>query len=81
LTTAQVIRDVEEFANEHDLVDILPDLKKGALVARDPEHFETVPEMTEGELTAIRNETEHKWRQPFALYFTIILCSIGAAVQ
>jgi len=23
----------------------------------------------------------HKWRQPIALYFTIILCSIGAAVQ
>jgi hypothetical protein len=55
--------------------------KKGALVARDPEHFETVPEMTEEELTVIRNETEHKWRQPFALYFTIILCSVGAAVQ
>lgn len=37
--------------------------------------------MTEAEITAIRDETEHKWRQPFALYFTIILCSIGAAVQ
>ncbi|GFF84488.1 hypothetical protein IFM60648_07047 [Aspergillus lentulus] len=81
LTPSQVIRDVEEFANEHDLVDILPELKKGALVARDPEHFETVPDMTEAELTAIRDETEHKWRQPFALYFTIILCSVGAAVQ
>lgn len=23
----------------------------------------------------------HKWRQPVALYFTVILCSIGAAVQ
>jgi hypothetical protein len=37
--------------------------------------------MTEEEKTAIANETLHKWRQPKILYFTIILCSVGAAVQ
>ena len=30
---------------------------------------------------SIRNEVLHKWRQPKSLFFTIILCSIGAAVQ
>jgi hypothetical protein len=50
-------------------------------VARDPEDFESVPDLTEQEITALRDEVLHKWRQPTALYFTIILCSIGAAVQ
>lgn len=72
---------MEEFATEYNVTDILPDLKKGALVARDPAEFESVPDLTESELTALRDEVLHKWRQPRALYFTIILCSIGAAVQ
>lgn len=56
-------------------------LVKGALVAKDPPAFESVPGLTEDEKEAIRNEVLHKWRQPKSLYFTIILCSIGAAVQ
>lgn len=81
LTKNQVLRDVEEFAEEYNVTDILPELKKGALVARDPTEFETVADLTEPELTALRDEVDHKWRQPRSLYFTIILCSIGAAVQ
>ncbi|KAJ6044292.1 uncharacterized protein N7446_002488 [Penicillium canescens] len=81
LTKSQVLRDVEEFAQEFNVTDILPELQKGALVARSPTEFESVPDLTETELTALRDETLHKWRQPRALYFTIILCSVGAAVQ
>jgi hypothetical protein len=51
------------------------------MVAKDPPAFESVEGLTEGEKEAIRNEVLHKWRQPKALFFTIILCSIGAAVQ
>ncbi|KAJ6187681.1 hypothetical protein N7519_002589 [Penicillium mononematosum] len=81
LTKNQVLRNVEEFAEEYNVTDILPELKKGALVARDPAEFETVADLTEPELTALRDEVDHKWRQPRSLYFTIALCSIGAAVQ
>lgn len=76
-----MLRNVEEFAEEYNVTDILPELKKGALVARDPTEFETVADLTEPELNALRDEVLHKWRQPRSLYFTIILCSIGAAVQ
>ena len=61
--------------------DMLPLLKKGALVAQDPPAFEQIDELDEVERDALRNEVLHKWRQPTALYFTVILCSIGAAVQ
>ncbi|KAL4954501.1 hypothetical protein BDW69DRAFT_163099 [Aspergillus filifer] len=81
LTEAQVLRDVEEFAQEYELNDILPDLRKGALIARDPDNFRSVAGITTEETEVIHNETAHKWRQPRALYFSIILCSIGAAVQ
>ncbi len=61
--------------------DMIPLLKKGALVAQDPPAFEEIAELDEVERDALRNEVLHKWRQPGALYFTVILCSIGAAVQ
>jgi MFS family permease len=76
-----LIRDVENFAKENNLVDITPVLIRGAQVAKDPPAFESVEGLTEGEKEAIRNEVLHKWRQPKSLFFTIILCSVGAAVQ
>ena len=61
--------------------DISDLLKKGALVAQDPASFEKITELDEDEKTALRREVTHKWSQPRMLYLTIILCSIGAAVQ
>ncbi|KAL2450288.1 Polyol transporter 5 [Exophiala dermatitidis] len=81
LTNEEVVKDVQDFARTSGLEDLTPMIVKGALVAKDPPAFETVPGLTEDEKEAIRNEVLHKWRQPRALYFTIILCSIGAAVQ
>ncbi|KAI9709037.1 MAG: hypothetical protein M1812_007793 [Candelaria pacifica] len=78
---ATLMTEVEEFAREKQLTDILPLLQKGALVAQDPPAFESIEELDDEERDALRNEVLHKWRQPMALYFTVILCSIGAAVQ
>ena len=61
--------------------DQTPLLQRGALVAQDPASFEQIAELEEHEREALRNEVLHKWRQPRSLYFTVILCSIGAAVQ
>lgn len=73
--------NVEDFAREQNLTEIIPLLKKGALVAQNPPAFESIDDLTEVERDALRNEVLHKWRQPTALYFTVILCSVGAAVQ
>jgi sugar porter (SP) family MFS transporter len=78
---AKLLRQVEQFAQENGLSDILPVLRKGALVAQSPHEFEKIAELDPAEHEALRNEVVHKWRQPTALYFTIILCSVGAAVQ
>lgn len=56
-------------------------IQRGALVAQNPATFEEISELEESEREALRNEVLHKWRQPRALYITVILCSVGAAVQ
>lgn len=79
-----LLHEVDDFAHEKGLTDILPLLRKGALVARDPSNYEDISgdeTLTEEEVDALRDEVLHKWRQPISLYFTIICCSIGAAIQ
>ena len=73
--------DVEAFANEHGLQHIEPLLRKGALAAQSPAHFESIQELDETDRQHLRNEVLHRWRHPKILYFTIILNSIAAAVQ
>lgn len=75
------MQDVESFAAENQLQDILPLLRKGALAAQSPESIEDIAELDAGEKDALRNEVLHRWRQPKILYFTIILNSIAAAIQ
>ena len=74
------MRDVEDFAQTNNLNHVLPRLRKGALIARDPGAYEEVG-LDDDEWDAIRAEVLQKWKQPVALYMTIAICSIGAAVQ
>lgn len=77
----ELMRDVERFAVEHQLEDILPLLQKGALVAQNPHEIEQLSELDNADRQVLREEITHKWKQPHALYFTIILNSIASAVQ
>ncbi len=62
-------------------MDILPYLQKGALVAQNPAGLEHIDDLDESEKVLLRNEVTHRWRHPLALYYTIILNSIAAAIQ
>lgn len=78
------MRDVEAFAQEKGLMEHLPLLRKGALVAQNPHDFEDQDGeeiLDEAEKEALRLETTHRWRMPARLFLTIATCSIGAAVQ
>jgi len=81
ITYEELMLDVEMFAQEKGLEDKTDLIKRGALVAQDPANFENMTLLEEEEKAALRWESEHKWSHPLALYFTIIVCSIGAAVQ
>ena len=76
-----LMKDVEVFCQERDLADKTDLIKRGALIAQNPADFESIDLLSEEEKEALRYEAAHKWKHPVALYFTIIVCSIGAAVQ
>lgn len=76
-----LIKDVENFAREHQLEDITPILIKGALVAQAPALIDEIEELDEADRQAIREEVTHRWKLPKILYITIILNSVAAAIQ
>ncbi|KXT01595.1 hypothetical protein AC579_8959 [Pseudocercospora musae] len=77
----QLMEDVEAFAQKHDLMDIVPLLRKGALVAQSPKDFENIPELDDTDRLVLREEETRRWKHPWALYMTITLNSIAAAIQ
>jgi len=78
---AQLLEDVENFANEYGLIDILPLLQKGALVAQNPAGVDQIAELDDADREALLIERTRRWHHPKMLYFTIILNSIAAAIQ
>jgi hypothetical protein len=82
ISREQLFEDVERFQRERGLPeDILPVLRRGALVAQNPAGFEHIEDLPEEEKQALRNEVTHRWRHPRPLYYTIFLNSVAAAIQ
>ncbi|KAI4183468.1 MAG: hypothetical protein LQ346_006324 [Caloplaca aetnensis] len=81
LTPDQLEKDARNFARFAGLEEHQALIGKGARIAKDPQYFTTIPGVTDEEKEALRDERRHRFRQPPALYLTIIVCSIGAAVQ
>ncbi|KAM0427386.1 hypothetical protein ACHAQK_012101 [Fusarium lateritium] len=82
LTQDQLFENVSQFQQDKGLpADLLPLLKKGALIAQNPTGFESIQDLDEHEKRALREEVTHKWKHPWPLYYTIFLNSIAAAIQ
>ncbi|CAG8919118.1 unnamed protein product [Penicillium salamii] len=77
----ELMANVTAYATEYDLENILPLLKKGALVAQSPAGIDGLAELDDNDRRIINEEQTHRWKHPFALYYTIILNSIAAAIQ
>ena len=80
LSKEELLNGVEDFAREENLEYILPVLKKGALVAQNTD-FESIQELEQEDLDILHHEKAYKWDPTKGLYLTIIMCSVGAAVQ
>lgn len=77
----EIIADAERFARENGLEEYIEVLKRGALVAQNPEALDRVPGLTDEEKDALRLEGEKPWSQPFMLYYLVVMCSLAACVQ
>ena len=68
----QLMRDVEKFCEQYDLMDSLEDMKKGARVSKKPYDFQSADYLSESDKAVLLREKTHKWDQPWMLYW---LCS------
>ncbi|KAK8861192.1 hypothetical protein IAR55_002011 [Kwoniella newhampshirensis] len=78
---ATLFQDVDQFCHQQGFTEHGEVFRKGALIAQNPTKFEEYAELDEADKAIIRREKTHKWDQPRALIFSVILASVGAAVQ
>ena len=77
----KLMAQAARFAHDHGLGHLEDVFQKGALVAQDPEAFESLTQLDESDKEVLRREHTHRWHQPFQLYYMVVLCSLAAAVQ
>ncbi|XWW95790.1 hypothetical protein V2A60_003757 [Cordyceps javanica] len=80
----ELMRNVEEFARARGLSEHISVLRKGALVAQDPTDLDRIDgaeTLTAAERAVLERERSNRWAMPARLFWTIAMCSIGAAVQ
>lgn len=97
LTHGQVLGQAEDFVTQKGLGKHMRLFKTAALVAQGPAEadygsinalilahpaaYEGVRPIEEEELDALKDELRKRWKHPRELYWTIVLCSVGAIVQ
>ncbi|KAG1777982.1 hypothetical protein EV702DRAFT_1099136 [Suillus placidus] len=77
----RLMADVEIFAQERGLTHLLPELKKGALVAQDSTCHNRLDIFSDEEKRILTEEVTHRWRQTPTLYYMVVMSSLAAAVQ
>lgn len=65
----KLMQDVEEFCAQHNLMEYIEDMKKGARVAKAPHEVQTADYLSEQDKEAILREKTHKWDHPWMLYW------------
>lgn len=80
-TEEEINADVEKFCRENGFEDKVDLFTRGALLAADPQDFEEREDITEKEKVILREETTHKWRQPWSMYYIAVISSLAAVVQ
>jgi hypothetical protein len=77
----QTVKDARSFAESHGMAEHAALFGRAALVARDQDNFEKLPDLEEEERAALIYERDHKWHGSKMLWYSISLCAIGAATQ
>ena len=73
--------EVTGFAKANNLMHKLELFEKAAALLQGDLLLEQIPNITIHEIKALQRESDRKWSQPKMLYFTIMVCSLGAIEQ
>ncbi|WVQ69763.1 uncharacterized protein L199_007983 [Kwoniella botswanensis] len=71
----------DQFCTEKGFDDKRDLFRRAALLSQKPDEYETIEELTDDDRYWLRRERTNKWDQTRALYFLVIVCSIGSAIQ
>ena len=72
---------VNDFVHEYGLERYKIDFQSAASLFRKNVSAEELSDLGPADLCALRAETTHKWRQPWTLYVTVLMCFLGAIEQ
>ncbi|KXS93912.1 hypothetical protein AC578_1858 [Pseudocercospora eumusae] len=81
LTRAELERQVEAFCDTYGFQDKLDLFQKAALVAQQPDEFESIEVLTDEDKKWLRMEKTNRWNLPWTLYLCITVVSLGSAIQ
>ena len=84
MSDAQVLADADDFVESKGLQSSREAFRKGALMARVGQRkngFESLDILSGEEKAWLRLEETNRWKQPFMLYFLVVLCAGSAIVQ
>lgn len=81
LTTPQLMAEVDQFCTEYGLQEDNEVFRRGALAARNPKNIEGITELSAEDRETLIYERNHPWHLPRLLFYSVILCAIGAATQ
>ncbi|KIW11047.1 hypothetical protein PV08_10346 [Exophiala spinifera] len=76
-----VASEILQFTEQYSLTGYLNTFQKAANIATGDCPLRSVTGLSAAEKLALQWETDRKWHQPKMLYFTILVCSIGAVEQ
>ncbi|RSH93856.1 hypothetical protein EHS25_006505 [Saitozyma podzolica] len=71
----------DTFCTQHDFDDKRDLFRRAAVIAQNPDDYKTLPELTDDDRYWMEREHTHKWDQTSQLYYLVIVCSIGSAIQ
>ncbi|CUS09539.1 unnamed protein product [Tuber aestivum] len=61
------------YARENEMEDLQDEFRKGALLAQNPQAFDTLPLLTDDDKYYLRREVTHKWSHPKDLYHMVVM--------
>ncbi|CAO1630928.1 unnamed protein product [Sympodiomycopsis kandeliae] len=77
----EVIQRGRAFAAQAGVPEKADLFAKGAVLARDPLMYETLPLLDDDDRAALKREETHRWDQPKMMYLLVACCSLSAVVQ
>jgi len=77
----EVLDIAASIIQENGLEEYSDVIKRGALLANDPENWESRTDITDDEKEILRREVTHRWRQPAQMYFLAAVGAMAAVVQ